>query len=104
MTNRTPGTATAALVSIPRMRARAYVEGDELHVQDVLEVDVGDVLLPAGDPLEPADARWRLADRHWGASSASGIDDRSPMSGVAARVGPPGAAAAAASTASKICS
>ena len=85
----------------PRPR---HVERDELHVQDVLEVDVGDVLLPPGDPLDPTDARRRLADRHWGATSASGVDDRSPTSGAAGRAGPPGAASAAASTASKICS
>ena len=104
MTRRTPGTARAALVSIrvdPRPR---HVERDELHVEDVLEMDVGDVLLPPGDPLDPADARRRLPDRHWGATSASGVDDRSPMSGAAARAGPPGTASAAASTASKICS
>ena len=43
----------------PRPR---HVERDELHVEDVVEVDVGDVLLLPGDPLDPADARRRLAD------------------------------------------
>ena len=81
-----------------------HVERDELHMQDVLEGDVGDVLLPPGDAFDPTDARRRLPDRHCGATSASGVDDRSPMSGPAARAGPPGAASAAASTASKICS
>ena len=91
-------------MSIPTIRARAHVERDELHVEDVLEVDVRDVLLAPGDPLDPTDAGRRLPDRHCGATSASGVDDRSPISGAAARTGPPGAASAAASTASKICS
>ena len=33
-----------------------HVERDELHVEDVLEVDVRDVLLAPGDPLDPTDA------------------------------------------------
>ena len=77
----------AALVSI-RRSAPCDVERDELHVQDVLEVDVGDVLLPPGDSLDPTDARRRLADRHWGATSASGVDDRSSTSGAAGRACP----------------
>ena len=39
------------------IRARAHVEGDELDVEDVVEADVGDVGLPAGDAVEAADAR-----------------------------------------------
>ena len=85
----------------PRPR---HVERDELHVQDVIQVDVRDVLLPPGDPLDAADACRRLPDRHCGATSASGVDDRSPISGAAGRAGPPGVASAADSTASKICS
>ena len=47
----------------PRPR---HVERDELHVEHVLEVDVGDVLLPPGDALDPADARRRLPDASLG--------------------------------------
>jgi hypothetical protein len=38
------------------------IEPDELDVEDVLEVDVGHVGLPASDAVEPTDPRRRGAD------------------------------------------
>ena len=60
---RTPGTARAALVSMATIRARAQSSADELDVEVVLEVDVGDVGLAAGDPIEAADAGGRAPMR-----------------------------------------
>ena len=56
------------------------VERHELDVEGVLEADVGDVCLPPGDALDTADPGRGAADarRHCGASSASGVDERSP--------------------------
>ena len=63
------------------------VEGHELDVERVLEPDVGDVRLAAGDPVEPADAGRRAAD-----APASLIGHRS------------GSVGGRAATASMICS
>src|SRR5207344_1321136 len=38
------------------------VEADELDLEDVFEVDVGDVRLSTGDPIMPADPGGRVAD------------------------------------------
>jgi hypothetical protein len=72
MTRRTPGRRAAALASIRPIRARADVERDELHVEDVLEVDVRDVLLSPGDALDATDAGGRLPDGHCGATLGVG--------------------------------
>jgi len=80
---------------------------DELHVEDVLDRDVGDVRLSAGDAIEPADA-WRPRPddlAHCGATRASGVDATSTAAaggwwmGAASRPRD-----AASSTASMICS
>ena len=84
----------------PRPR---HVERDELHVEDVVVGQVGDVLLLPGDAGTAADPGCRLPDAHCGATSASGTADRSPTGGAAlvvSWVSPP----AAAWTASMICS
>ena len=54
-TSRTPGTAERRAGVDRPIRARAHVERDELHVERVVELEVGDVRLPPGDPVEPAD-------------------------------------------------
>ena len=61
------------------------VDRHEPDVQLAIEMDVGDVVLLAGDPVQPADADRRLADHAVTSASAA-------------------SAAAAASTASMICS
>ena len=103
MTSRTPGTASAAAVSIAADPCPRHVERDELHVERVVVGQVGDVLLLPGDAGTAADAGCGLPDAHCGAMFASGTADRSPTDGVAcpATCSSP---AAAASTASMICS
>ncbi len=78
------------------------VEADELDVEDVFEVDVGDVGLAAGDPIEAADAGGRVAD----ALVAHGfvaLGPEAPRPSPAA-ADPAGPTSAASSTASMICS
>ena len=77
-------------MSIAPIRARAQSSVTSLTWSMSLEADVGDVRLAAGDPVEPADASRRVAD-----AAVPSTGARSP---------PAGAAAAASSTASKICS
>ena len=84
-----------------------HVERDELHVEDVVEVDVGDVLLPPGDRSTPPTRAGDSPDRHWGRPRVgrrrSVADDvaRPPVAVPRARRSAPPRAA---STASKICS
>ena len=61
----TPGTASAAVGvdgADPGVRDR---QRDELDVQLVGQMDVGDVVLLPGDARLAADTRNRVADRHW---------------------------------------
>ena len=83
-------------------RAR-HVERDELHVEDVVVRQVGDVLLLPGDAGTAADARGGLPDAHCGATFASGTADRSPTAGVGCVVSW-ASPRAASRTASMICS
>src|SRR4029079_16035009 len=80
-----------------------HVEGDELDVEGVAVGQVGDGLLLTADAGTAADAGGGLPDAHCGATFASGTADRSPTAGDATGLAlrPP---AAAASTASMICS
>ena len=101
--------ASRVAVSIAPIRARATGEGHELDVQGVLEAEVGDVRLPAGDALEAADPRRRRPDAligHCGASprpaSPTGRRGRRRRARRGARRRD--RAPAAASTASMICS
>jgi hypothetical protein len=79
------------------------VDGDELHMERVGVGQVGDVLLLPGDAGTAADPGGGLPDAHCGATFASGTAERSPTAGAVAAASLR-APAAAASTASMICS
>ena len=83
ITRRTPGTRErggGVDAADPRPR---HVERDELHVEDVVVGQVGDVLLLPGDAGTAADPGCRLPDAHCGATFASGTAERSPTGGAA---------------------
>ena len=103
VTRRTPGIRERCGRVDPADPRPRHVERDELHVEDVVVGQVGDVLLLPGDAGTAADPGCRLPDAHCGATFASGTADRSPTGGamlVVSWAPPP----ATAWTASMICS
>ena len=106
----TPGMASAAAASTPRIRARATSSGDELRVERVRDAEVREVRLGAGDATDAADAVGGRPDARRRAPSLV----QPFLDGAGAGVGghalghaapcPTASPAAAASTASKICS